>query len=59
VSGVVVLQASRKAPSKAPLLHSCAELELAFDKRTEALVYAKKAYKMQVGCTYTYTCTDI
>lgn len=42
------IQASRKAPGKAALLHSCAELELAFDKKTEALAYAKKAYKLQV-----------
>jgi hypothetical protein len=41
-------QASRKAPGKAALLHSCAELDLAFDKRSEALAFAKKSYKLQV-----------
>jgi hypothetical protein len=41
-------QASRKAPSKAALLHTCAELELAFDRRSDALAYAKKSYKLQV-----------
>ena len=46
--GVCCVQASRKAPSKAALLHSCAELNLAFDKRPEALAFAKKSYKMQV-----------
>lgn len=39
--------ASRKAPGKAALLHSCAELELMFGRKEEALAYARKAYKMQ------------
>lgn len=39
--------ASRKAPGKAALIHSCAELELLFGKKSEALSLAKKAYKKQ------------
>lgn len=39
--------ASRKAPGKSALLHSCAELELCFDKKDEALSFAKKSYKIQ------------
>mmetsp|Transcript_15218 Transcript_15218/g.25266 ORF Transcript_15218/g.25266 Transcript_15218/m.25266 type:complete len:601 (+) Transcript_15218:90-1892(+) len=39
--------ASKKAPGKAALLHSCAELEQMFGRKDEALAYAKKAYKLQ------------
>lgn len=39
--------ASRKAPGKAALLHSCAELEQMFGRQEEALAFAKRAYKLQ------------